>query len=104
MEVRKLTNSPNYTMNVSNNKYVVTLVSPSTTKTVYVGQNVNFVWKVTDNGNPVVGGTVTMYLTGYIYSSTVGTGVTNSSGEATITYAFSSAGSIGIHASYNPPT
>jgi hypothetical protein len=82
--------------------YVVTLVSPSASQTVYVGQNVNWVWKVTANGEPVVGGTVTMYTNGFWYSPTVGTGITDSSGEATISYAFSSAGSIGIHASYNP--
>jgi hypothetical protein len=102
MEVKKLTNSPNYTVTVSNNKYVVTLVNPQPIPTVYVGQSVNWVWKVTDNGNPVVGGTVVMYTNGAIYSPTVGTGVTNSSGEATISYAFSNAGSVGIHASYNP--
>jgi hypothetical protein len=97
-----LVNSKNYSVTVSSNKYAVTLVSPQPIPKVEVGQKVNWVWKVTDNGNPVSGVTVTMYTNGFLYSPTVGTGVTDSSGQATISYAFETAGTDGFHASANP--
>jgi hypothetical protein len=98
-----LVNSPNYSVNVSSNTYKVTLVSPSKPlPTVSVGQEVNWVWEVTDNGKPMSGVTVTMYTNGPFYSTTVGTGVTDSSGKATIPYAFKSAGTDEFHASASP--
>jgi hypothetical protein len=98
-----LVNSPNYSVSVSSNKYTVKLVSPSQPlPTIRVGQKVNWVWEVTDNGNPMSGVTVTMYTNGPFYSTTVGTGVTDSSGKATIPYAFNSAGTDEFHASANP--
>jgi hypothetical protein len=102
MEVKKLVNSPNYSVSVSSNTYAVKLVSPQPIPTVRVGQKVNWVWEVTDNGTPMSGVTVTMYTNGAFYSTTVGTGVTDSSGKATIPYAFGTAGTDGFHASANP--
>jgi hypothetical protein len=97
-----LVNSKNYFATVVNNTYKVKLVSPQPIPTIRVGQKVNWVWEVTDNGTPMSGITVTMYTNGALYSSTVGTGVTDSSGKATITYAFQSAGTDEFHASANP--
>jgi hypothetical protein len=97
-----LVNSPNYSVNVSSNTYAVKLVSPQPIPKVRVGQTVNWVWEVTDNGTPISGVTVTMYTNGFFYSTTVGTGVTDSSGKATISFAFKDAGTDGFHASANP--